>query len=170
MGPTYPYIDWFPQSNTMHPHLILSRILLASFYSHSTDGLKAPVDWLGRRRPPATKLMFEDFFKVLPSHMKVPPGHYKGVHTSSKGQPPCWFQLLPWENLNKPMNINCTIIATCLLIIMSRIDQLDWWFKVFSTLSEVLSKTRGILRLVHYYGFVHTFSRLACKFVNTVCT
>ena len=66
----------------MHPHLILSRILLASFYSHSTDGLMAPVDWLGRRWPPATKLMFEDFFKVLASdaHESATKSLQRGAH------------------------------------------------------------------------------------------
>ena len=28
-------------------------------------------------------------------------GHIKGTH------PPCWFWLLPWESVNKPMNFNC---------------------------------------------------------------
>ena len=52
--------------------------------------------------------MLEDF---PPSHMKVPPDHYKGPHTTSKGHAPFWFQLLPWENVNKPMNVNSAIIV-----------------------------------------------------------
>ena len=36
-----------------------------------------------------------DFFKVLPSHMKVLPGHYKGQHATSKGRTPLLTPVAP---------------------------------------------------------------------------
>ena len=38
---------------------------------------------------------------------KVPPGHYRGLHGTSKGHTaPFGLWLPPWENVNKPINCN----------------------------------------------------------------
>ena len=51
-------------------------------------------------------------FLVPPSHMKVPPGHYNGSHTTSKGQAPLVYSgCLHYKNINKPMNLNSTIMV-----------------------------------------------------------
>ena len=47
--------------------------------------------------------MLEDFFKVLPSHMKVPPDHYKGPQATSKGHTP-W--LIPVAAMRKCKQTN----------------------------------------------------------------
>ena len=57
--------------------------------------------------------MFEDFFKVPPSHMKVPPDHYtKGRRPHQRDTHPCWFRLPPWESVSKPMNFSVLYAET----------------------------------------------------------
>ena len=77
--------------------------------------------------------------------MKVPlqraAGHIKGRC------PPCWFQLPPWESVNKPMNFNCAIMVTW-FINYSRLSYL----KVTSTSAHSDSCCNGSIVLSKFHS------------------
>ena len=96
--------------------------------------------------------LFFPFLKCWRICSKFCPANWKYRQTTTKAGghikgacPPCWFQLLQWESVNRPRNFNCTIMLTwpCYLFI-SRISPIhDSRLSYLRTDQQLISDTKS---------------------------
>ena len=98
--------------------------------------------------------MLEEFFKVLPSHIKIPPDHYKAPQVTSKGHTPLLIPIAAMRKC-KPLNFDNAIMVTRLLIIHD-CNWPDLRFKVYNNCCSIwyglVGKANGRTKTTVFFG------------------